>query len=73
MSDKVMDGSLLLVSVKVGINAYADKAAVDGEGNAAIGIIPGVCLVGLEDGELDAVDGLELVKGHAQSHSGEDI
>lgn len=53
--------------------AHIGEAAVVGKDNAAMGVVPSVGFVALEDGELDTVDGLELVQGHAQGHGREDI
>ena len=54
-------------------DADAGEAAVVGEGDAALGVVPGIRLVLLEHRELDAVDGLELIQRHAQRHSREHI
>ena len=43
------------------VEAYAGEATVVGEDDAAVGVIPGVGLVLLENGELDAVDGFQLI------------
>lgn len=55
------------------VKAHTGEAAVVGEDDAAVGVVPGVGLVLLEDGELDAVDGLQLVQGHAQGHGCEHV
>ena len=42
--------------------ADAGEALGGGEDDAAVGVVPGVGLVLAQDGELDAVDGQELVE-----------
>ena len=54
-------------------DADAGEAAVVGEGDAAVGVVPGGRLVLLEHRELDAVDGLKLIQRHAQRHGREHI
>ena len=46
--------------------ADADEAFAVGEDDAAVAVIPGVALVLLHHGELDAVDELQLVEGEAE-------
>ena len=53
--------------------ADAGEALGGGEDDAATGIVPSVGFVLAHDGELDAVDGEELVKGQAEGHGGEDV
>ena len=53
--------------------AYTGQAAVVGKCNAAIGIVPCIGLIALQHGELDAVNGLELLQGHTQCHGGKYI
>ena len=55
------------------VKAHAGEAAVVGEDDAAVCVVPGVGLVLLEDGELDAVDGFQLIQRHTQGHGGEHI
>ena len=55
------------------VEAHAGEAAVSGEDDAAIGVVPGVGLVLLEHRELDAVDGFQLIQGHAQGHGGKHV
>ena len=43
------------------------------EDDAAVGVVPSVGLVLAHEGELDAVDGQELVEDQAEDHGGEDI
>ena len=53
--------------------ADAGEALGSGEDDAAVGVVPGVGLVLAQDGELDAVDGQELVEGQAEGDGGEDV
>ena len=53
--------------------ADAGEALGGGEDDAAVGVVPGVGFVLAHDGELDAVDGQELVEGEAEGHGGEDV
>ena len=53
--------------------ADAGEALGGGEDDAAVGVVPGVGFVLAHDGELDAVDGQELVEGQAEGHGGEDV
>ena len=53
--------------------ADAGEALRRGEDDAAVGIVPSVGFVLAHDGELDAVDGEELVEGQAEGHGGEDV
>ena len=55
------------------VKAHAGEAAVVGEDDAAVCVVPGVGLVLLEDWELDAVDGFQLIQRHAQGHGGEHV
>ena len=55
------------------VKAHTGEAAVVGEHDAAVGVVPGVGLVLLEHRELDAVDGFQLIQGHAQGHGGEHV
>lgn len=55
------------------VKAHAGETAVVGEDDAAVCVVPGVGLVLLEHGELDAVDGFQLVQGHTQGHGGEHV
>lgn len=53
--------------------ADAGEAFAVGEDDAAVLVIPGVGLVLAHDGELDAVDGLELFEGEAEFAGDEDV
>ena len=53
--------------------AYAGEALGDGEDNAAVGVVVGVGFVLAHDGELDSVDGEELVEGQVERLGGEDV
>ena len=53
--------------------ADAGEALRGGEDDAAVGIVPSVGFVLTHDGELDAVDGEELVEGQAEGHGGKDV
>ena len=53
--------------------ADAGEALGWGEDDAAVGIVPSVGFVLAHDGELDAVDGEELVEGQTEGHGGEDV
>lgn len=55
------------------VKAHAGEAAVVGEDDAAVCVVPGVGLVLLEHGELDAVDGFQLIQRHTQGHGGEHV
>lgn len=55
------------------VKAHAGEAAVVGEDDAAVCVVPGVGLVLLEHGELDAVDGFQLIQRHTQGHGGKHI
>ena len=58
-----------------GLAGEADAGEVlgGGEDDAAVGVVLGVGFVLAHDGELDAVDGQELVEGQAEGHGGEDV
>ncbi len=51
------------------IKTHAHQAAVVGENDPPLSVVPGVGLVLLQHRKLDAVDGFELIQGHTQSHS----
>ena len=51
----------------------AGEAAVGGEGNSAVFVVPGIFFVFAEDGELGAVDGAELVDGELELERGESV
>lgn len=53
--------------------ADSGKGTVVRKNYPAACVVPGVLLVLLEHGELDAVDGEQLVEGHAESHGGEHV
>ena len=66
------DGFFLLFVCVAGV-ADAGEAFAVGEDDAAVLVIPGVGLVLAHDGELDAVDGLELFEGEAEFAGDEDV
>jgi hypothetical protein len=55
------------------VEADADQALADGEGDAAVGVEPGVLLVLAEDGELGAVDRAQLGERQAQLERSESV
>ena len=68
-----IDGVGAIAPDRLARKAYAGEALGGGEGDAAVGVVPGVDLVLAQDGELDAVDGEEFVEGQVKGLGGEDV
>ena len=64
----VVSGLLSQVVPFLAGKTHPGQALGVGEYDAAVLIIPGVCLVLAHDRELDPVDGFQLLHGQAQSH-----